>query len=163
MPSRTRGNSTSGSSTAGSQPNPVAGIAGLGGASAGAGGNITLTPQMLQQLITQLAGNTNAPRTVQNNNPPDYIIPPELNAAGDPDPDGRRFKEGNNNKVTQAQWKDLMATVLELTNADVHALRDEGIKYPWDFAKLDEETMTALLSNLKKLGYPLKAHSQKMV
>ena len=59
MPSQTRANSTGGG-----QPNPAAGIAGLGGANAGAGGNILLTPQALQTLLAQLAGNTHAPRTV---------------------------------------------------------------------------------------------------
>lgn len=56
-----------------------------------------------------------------------------------------------------------MEVVLELDNANIDALRDEGIKFLWDFAKLDPDRMDALLSNLKKLGQPLKAYSQKMV
>ena len=133
------------------------------GAAGGAGGNVLLTPAMLQNLLTQLGNANAAPRNTRNNAAPDYTVPPEFDAANNVNPDGRKFKQGNDEKVTQQQWKDLMTDVLELSNADVHALRAEGIKYPWDFAKLDDETMLSLLSNLKKSGYPLKAHSQKMV
>ena len=127
-----------------------------------------MTQGQLQNLMTSLLGQiqSGGSRGTRNNAAVDYTVPPEFVPNTNPpqvDPDGRKFKEGQDEKVTRTQWKDLMENVLELENADVHALRDKGIKFPWDFAKLDPETMDALLSNLKKLGQPLKAHSQKMV
>ena len=53
--------------------------------------------------------------------------------------------------------------ILGLTNADVHALCDENVEHPHDYAFLEAKTLDAVLANLKKSGHPLKAEAQRLV
>ena len=53
--------------------------------------------------------------------------------------------------------------ILSLTNANVLAMRDQGLEYLWDYANHNSDKNDAVLSNLKKQQYPLEAHSQKIV
>ncbi len=102
----------------------------------------------------------------RNNNAPDYTVPPEQKKVGSVyrvNPLGKRFKDGTDEKITDLKWKELDGIILGLTNGDVHALCDEDITYPHDYAVLDADTLDAVLVNLKKAGHLLKAHTQKMV
>ncbi len=78
-------------------------------------------------------------------------------------PLGKRYQDGTDVKITDIQWQALDQQILGLTNADVHALRDENVEHPHDYAFLDGKTLDAVLANLKKSGHPLKAEAQRMV
>ena len=153
----TRKNSTRNTGGAG-------GARGAGGAG-GVAGNFTMSAAQMQAFLAQLINQIKSvwPST-RNNAVPNYIVPPKFDPAiGAVNPDGRRFQEGTDVKVTGAEWRILNEEILQLTNANIHAVRDQDRDYPWDYANLDADEVDAMFSNLRKQRYPLKAHSQKMV
>ncbi len=120
---------------------------------AGTNANVTLTQQQLTELINNVVAQVTATRegNARNNNAPDYIIPPEQKEVGSVYrviPLGKWFE-----KITEAKWKELDGTILGLTNGDVHALCDEDITYPHDYAMLDADTLDAVLEHHGNLQY----------
>ena len=84
---------------------------------------------MITSIVTQVGGGTRG-GNARNNNVPSYNITPEQVRVGGArdvmtdNPLGRRFKDGTDVKITGTQRKELDDTILNLTNADVHALCD---------------------------------------
>ncbi len=144
-----------------------------GGNNNATGAPVAMTQQQLNALLNDIVSQVNAANAARVANPrnnavPSYAIPPEQVAnavTGDmkDSPHGKRFKDGIDVKITDVQWQELDQQILGLTNADVHALCNENVEHPHDYALLDADTLDAVLANLKKSGHPLKAHTQKMV
>ena len=74
------------------------------------------------------------------------------------------YKNNGDPAMTSAEWKEYFQTTLQLNNLQVNALRDEGIKYPIDFTKFeDEDTRDALFKSLKSRGAALSALTQQLI
>ena len=135
-----------------------------------AGAPITMTQAQLTALVNgilaQMPAAGGGRPAARNNAAPSYVVPPErVRSQGVmvDSPLGKRFKDGTDVKITGGQWQKLDQEILGLTNGDVHALRDENVEYPHDYAFLEAKTLDAVLANLKKSGHPLKAEAQRMV
>ena len=123
----------------------------------GSGGNnnaaavpVAMTQQQLNALLNGIVAQVGAARGInpRNNAVPDYNVPPEQVTVGGvmtDSPLGKRFKDGTDEKITGTQWQELDSQILGLTNADVHALCNEDIKHPHDYAMLDADTLDAVM------------------
>ena len=82
-------------------------------------------------------------------------------------PDGDSFKRTVNGTVvrdiTVEKWKGFMTKDLKLRKADIFNLRDKGLHFPKDFAQCDSDEVAAIIKNLKSIGTPLRAQSQKLL
>ena len=128
------------------------------GAAVAAATPVAMTPQQLTDLLNGIVSQINVSgagrNAARNNAAPSYAIPPErvqnqTTRVMEDSPLGKRFQDGTDVKITEDQWRKLDQEILGLTNADVHALCNENVKHPHDYAFLEADSLDAVLANLK--------------